>query len=88
MGVYGTPLKIYVVVLPHESEDEYWVQKEVTLLDTGSWSTLAYFGSDATSKDSGKKFTVYAVLSTSTLPVGKMSQKPDGIKGIIELTRK
>jgi hypothetical protein len=86
-GVYGTPLNLYIIIQPQESGDDYWVQPEIILQDNGDWSTLAYFGGDATSKYKDKKFTVYAVLSTSKLNEGETTQKPSGIKQMIELTR-
>jgi hypothetical protein len=89
-GVYGTPVYLSVVVRPQEPNNEYWLQPDVTVQENGDWFTNdpAYFGSDATSKESGKKFTVYVVTSTTKLTGTNMPERPGVLRQMIEVTRK
>jgi hypothetical protein len=86
-GIYKTGQNFYIVILPQDPGDTYWVQPEVTMQENGDWSLLAYFGEDASSKFTGKKFTVYAVVSPAKLTIGDTKNPPGGVKQTIELTR-
>jgi hypothetical protein len=77
-GVYGSNLKIYVLVYPIEV-GRWWVQPDVNILPNGNWDTNVYFGDPANpSKDIGKKFRISVIATSVKLKEGEQLENiPD-----------